>query len=326
MLPRSYAKDASDAIVKAYENSDYSIFDADFLNLNYYDALDVRNYLVGSLDLAKKYDSFAKVYLSKDKSYQEKDYNLPTNEVIESLLDYKIEGKYYLQTDDNSYELIPIGYTDSNNIFSIYYLKEVTQIYEDIRINYYSTDYQDELNAKYDFAITRTNYSQAQIKNLLQTFDTYKYAMTNQVYMRVSAIVSTIDTMQKVFLIIVIVFAVFASLMLSNFISSSISSNIKEIGILRAIGTRGSDLFKIFFSESGIIAIVCFTISVAASNAICIVLNNNMASGLGIKLLNFNYINALIIVGGSLVIALNGTFISVFIVSKKSPIESIRTL
>ena len=326
MLTRSYAKDASEAIVKAYENSDYSIFDADFLNLNYGDALDVRNNLVCSLDLAKKYASFAKEYLSKDKNYQEKDYNLPTNEVIESLLDYKVEGKYYLQTDDNSYELTPIGYTDSNYIFSVYYLKEVTQIYEDIRINYYSTAYQDELNAKYDFAITRTNYSQAQIKNLLQSFDTYKYAMTNQVYMRVSAIVSTIDTMQKVFLIIGIVFAVFASLMLFNFISSSISSKIKEIGILRAIGTRGSDLFKIFFSESGIIAIICFTISIAASIAICIVLNNNMASGLGIKLLNFNYINALIIVGGSLVIALIGTFIPVFIASKKAPIESIRTL
>ena len=38
------------------------------------------------------------------------------------------------------------------------------------------------------------------------------------------------------------------------------------------------------------------------------------------------FINAMIIVAGSVVIAVVGTFIPVFIASKKAPIASIRTL
>lgn len=326
LLKNYYAKEAAEEICMAYENGDYSLFDKNFLDINYSDAVEIRGQLTLTEELASKFHQYAKDYLTKKKGYEDKDYELPTDEVINKKLDFKVAAKYYLETDTDNYELTPIGYTDSSYILSVYYLKTVTSLYNNIRLQYYTSDYEESINAKYDVAITITDYSQAQLKQLLQSFPTYRYAMTNMVYQRVSAIVSTIDTMQKIFLIIGIVFAVFASLMLFNFISSSISSKTKEIGILRAIGTRGSDLFKIFFSESGIISIVCFTIAIAASIAICIVINNNLSTGLGIKLLNFNYINALIIVGGSFVIALIGTFIPVFIASKKAPIESIRTL
>ena len=128
------------------------------------------------------------------------------------------------------------------------------------------------------------------------------------------------------FLIIGIVFGVFAALMLLNFISSSITSKIKEIGILRAVGARGSDLFKIFFSESGFVSAICIVISIVASIFICRYLNTEIAGNFGFQMLNFGIINISLIIAGAVVIAFIGTFIPVLIASKKPPVESIRTL
>jgi len=68
----------------------------------------------------------------------------------------------------------------------------------------------------------------------------------------------TVQSMSKVFLYVGLVLAVFAALLFSNFISVSISQKKKEIGILRAIGAKGSDVFKIFFSESTFIPFCAF--------------------------------------------------------------------
>ena len=150
--------------------------------------------------------------------------------------------------------------------------------------------------------------------------------MTNQTYQTLSMFLSMISTLKTVFLIIGIVFAVFAALMLFNFISSSIASKTKEIGILRAVGARGSDLFKIFFSESGVIALICVIIAVIISFFVCQALNQNLAKNLNMVLLDFGFINIGLILAGAILIAIIGTFIPVLIASKKQPVESIRTL
>ena len=68
--------------------------------------------------------------------------------------------------------------------------------------------------------------------------------------------------------------AVFAGLMLTNFISTSIVYKKREIGVLRAIGARAKDVFAIFFSESMIICLINFILSTIASGIICTVINN----------------------------------------------------
>jgi ABC-type lipoprotein release transport system permease subunit len=50
--------------------------------------------------------------------------------------------------------------------------------------------------------------------------------------------------------------------MLLNFISVSIANKKKDIGILRAIGARKIDVFKIFFSEALFIGVVCSLLAI----------------------------------------------------------------
>ncbi|MDE7100549.1 MAG: ABC transporter permease, partial [Anaeroplasmataceae bacterium] len=80
---------------------------------------------------------------------------------------------------------------------------------------------------------------------------------------QLSMFISLAETLGTVFLISGLVLALFAFLLMFNFISVSITTKKKEIGILRAIGARALDVYKIFMSESLIIAFICMLISIA---------------------------------------------------------------
>ena len=135
-----------------------------------------------------------------------------------------------------------------------------------------------------------------------------------------------VEDFSKIFLYAGLVFAVFAALLLCNFISVSISYKKKEIGILRAVGARSFDVFKIFFSESFIITAICVVLATAGSIALCDVLNREVASTIGASLFVFGILSFAILIGVALLTALLATFLPVYNAAKKKPVESIRAL
>ena len=108
----------------------------------------------------------------------------------------------------------------------------------------------------------------------------------------------------------------------------SITNKKKEIGILRAVGARGLDVFKIFFSESGVIVGICTLLSLIGTVILTGVINNILRTdaGLEITLFVFSGWSVLLMVGVALVVALVSTFLPVFFASRKKPVESIRAL
>ena len=135
-----------------------------------------------------------------------------------------------------------------------------------------------------------------------------------------------ISELSKVFLWVGLVLAVFAALLFSNFISVSISHKKREIGILRAVGARSTDVFKIFFSESFIIASICVVLSIAGSIILCHVLNNEVASMIGASLFVFGFLSFAVLIGVALLTAVAATFLPVYNAARKKPVDSIRAL
>lgn len=88
-----------------------------------------------------------------------------------------------------------------------------------------------------------------------------QYQLQNAVTYELNSIHEVLNVLSKLFLYIGIGFAIFASVMLANFIATSISYKKQEIGILRAIGSRSNDVFRIFFSESFVIAMINFVLA-----------------------------------------------------------------
>lgn len=124
------------------------------------------------------------------------------------------------------------------------------------------------------------------------------------------------------------ILAVFAALLLFNFISASINARKKEIGILRAVGARGIDIFKIFFIEALCLTFACFVLGNLGSIAACAIVNPIIIAK-GIFAFNFfvfGWKNMLMLLAIAVVTSSLATVIPVVITAKKKPVEAIRSI
>lgn len=190
----------------------------------------------------------------------------------------------------------------------------------------YRSEYARPADAKYNLILSPTDNSQAQIAAALSSESVVKYEIESGVYELLQTFLELISMLEKVFLIVGAVVGTIAALFLLNFISVSISSKRRDIGILRAVGARGSDVFKIFYAEAFIIALVCFILASIGSFVVCFFLNKSLADALSMQLLNFNVANVGLIFGVAFFVSVIATFFPVFFAAKKSPVDSIRAL
>ena len=234
----------------------------------------------------------------------------------------------YKTSSNLSGKLNVVGYVENADVFMNHSFARTLGNFADSTIwtQEQKTDYKLSEDARYTYAITPCQFTQSQVSNMISKHGSYSYTMTDNTYNNLMMIISLVTLLKQIFLISGIVFGVFAALMLLNFISTSIASKIKEIGILRAVGARGSDLFKIFFSESGLIATICSVIAIITSIIVCWRLNVMMTEQVGIALLDFGLLNIGMILVGAVAITVVGTIIPVIIAASKPPVDSIRTL
>lgn len=152
------------------------------------------------------------------------------------------------------------------------------------------------------------------------------YRMKNSVTSTMERVDSMFSLLSDIFLYCGIGCALFAALMLMNFISVSINAKRREIGILRAVGARGTDVLAVFFSESAIIALINFALSSAITGAVCAGLNGILRNdfSLPVTLLHFGAAELFLILGVSLVTAFIGSALPVFRLSKKRPVDTMR--
>ncbi len=156
--------------------------------------------------------------------------------------------------------------------------------------------------------------------------DNTSYPLNNAVCFELDALNSSLNVLAKVFLYIGLFFALFAAILLSNFIATSISYKKQEIGILRAIGSRSNDVFRIFFAESFIIAMINFVLSAIGVFVITVLINMVIRTELGLLLTVFNFgIRQIVLIFAVSVFA---AFISSFLPVKKiasmRPIDAIK--
>ena len=165
-------------------------------------------------------------------------------------------------------------------------------------------------------------------KTVLTEDDGSFYEITNSVVNQLSSYISLIDVLSQVFLYVGIALAAFSMLLLFNFISVSIVSKKKEIGILRAVGARSVDVFKIFYSETVIITAICLVLALIVSVLLCSVFNSMIAAELGMPLALFVFgpLSVVIMIGIAILTSVISTFMPVYSIAKKRPVESIRAL
>ncbi len=151
------------------------------------------------------------------------------------------------------------------------------------------------------------------------------YEMQNAVMYTLGSFNEIIEILAQVFVWVGLGLALFSSFLLMNFISTSISYKKREIGILRAVGARSSDVFKIFFSEAFIIAFINFVLATAASVTAVVMLNNYMRTqGINITLLSFGPAQIALMLGVSVVVAILSSFLPVRSIARRKPVDAIK--
>ncbi len=133
-------------------------------------------------------------------------------------------------------------------------------------------------------------------------------------------------TIMRTFLIISAIFGAFASVLMFSYINQSIRFKRADIGTLRAIGAKGTDVGKIFITEAMIISAIASLFAIVALNYAVIQLNGVVDQSLNLSF-NFFYIHwavYLILLAFAAVIAFISCIIPLIRLIKMSPIDVIR--
>lgn len=251
-------------------------------------------------------------------------YNDRSQSVYGDLVELKVIGAVSLNDEDNGMVVL----SD----------KVVAKLWNEQKVNveYYSeisTKYQEDGSELYSTIYLPYDHSTKQTQDIWDMYKQTEYDENDSRIKPTSRFIDSlamVDTMVKemsnIFLYVGLVMAVFAALLLSNFISVSISQKKKEIGILRAVGARSFDVFKIFFSESFFITAVCVALATVGSIVICGVLNTEVAAELGASLFVFGVPSLVVLIAIALVTTILATFLPVWNAARKKPVESIRAL
>lgn len=116
-------------------------------------------------------------------------------------------------------------------------------------------------------------------------------------------------------------------LVLFSFITFSINSNSRQIGILRSIGVTRTDTVRIFVAETIIIALIALVVSYMIDIVLTIYINNMYAGSLTENPFNIiipNTAICLIIPLITVALTLISSAIPIRMMSKKRPVEIIR--
>ena len=154
----------------------------------------------------------------------------------------------------------------------------------------------------------------------------YYWRIEEPIYNTVYSVAYTIGIMMQVFLYVGLFFLAFSMLLFYTFISASINNKRREIGILRAVGARGSDVFKVFYSESFVVAIINFALAAVTVIGVSIWLNFTFADQIGfqITLLKPGVIEISLVLAAALLASFISALLPVLRIAHQKPIDAIR--
>ena len=264
------------------------------------------------------------VFIGKDMPY----FSNKTDEELESLFSSQNGIKVTLASDNKTETYTVKGIISVENSY-IQNAANEGVIFSNSQYLSWRNLYNSNNNTVHSTTVILPLSSPSKYKELLNKLDSFKvphkdggyWSLTT--YSNISEILNMIDTVivaaTTVFMWLGIVFAVFAGLLLMNFIGVSVHHKKKQIGILRAIGARSWDVFKIFFLEGALIGVAIVILSAIATAIISAMIN----SWITINVMSVGFITIGALLGLAVVIVYVSTWLPVHTIAHKKPIDAI---
>lgn len=205
---------------------------------------------------------------------------------------------------------------EENNYISFKYIEEYKPILKQI----YSIKIYDENKNNLN-----KSFSNLTFKEFNENIEGTYYSFTLDNANDISNVIGIYKYLGIYILIISMIFILFTFLLFSNFISISISHCKKEIGILRALGSRNKDIIKMFCIESLLIGFISWIISIIGLYIVVNLLNNSLFSNMLYKFegIIIHPLIPIIILIFETLIAFLITSVSINKITKIKPIDAI---
>lgn len=195
--------------------------------------------------------------------------------------------------------------------------------------NYYLSydlvgEYKINVVQKTGYLIPMTEYKN--FKNMLETFPYNQSIQAVTPYSEeVTMLVRTIEILKDIAFWVSLVLFVFTVFLIGNFIMTSIHYRKKEIGVLRALGSRSIDVIKIFLWEGLVMSLISATISAILLVIVTNLLNTMIMSGTNIILTPFilgirQFVMIYLIV---FIVTIISSVLPIIKISKMKPIDAI---
>ncbi|MDV3205322.1 MAG: ABC transporter ATP-binding protein/permease [Weeping tea tree witches'-broom phytoplasma] len=179
---------------------------------------------------------------------------------------------------------------------------------------------------------TSKNLSEEEIKEIVEAH--YENSYDNKIPFKISlsnipaikfidAVNPIFQILSGVFLFLSVNYIIFSAVLMFNFISSSIKDKIKDIGILKAIGANSFDIAKIFIQEVILISIINLLLSLCVTKFLIFLGNQWISNLVWITLIEFGFYSISIITIFVFVFSFAVSFMEIFKISFKKPIDII---
>lgn len=135
-----------------------------------------------------------------------------------------------------------------------------------------------------------------------------------------------VNQFTDLFLYASLVLAVFSMFMLFNYISASIVSKRQSIGVLRALGSGSSDVFKMFITESIVISLINGVLACLTSWIACTLVNNYLVNVMHfvVNFALFGVRQVFVIFGISILAAIISSIMPIVKIAREKPVDLIR--
>jgi ABC-type antimicrobial peptide transport system permease subunit len=255
-----------------------------------------------------------------------KPYDIEQGKSIDHETELHVVGFWAADAILKNYKMLYVSDTVKNRIWTV---QQESMPYYEIHTTKYVNDgeaFYTDIFLMYDHSSEQTQSHSKLYENNKYREDDSREKFAGVFIDNLEAVDDTIKDMSSLFLLAGAALAIFAALLLSNFISVSISQKQKDIGILRAIGAKGAEVFKIFLVETILIVSACIVVATIASIVICNIINGVMAQNLGAELFVFSIGSFVLLTLISTTTALAATYFPVNKAAKRKPIDSIRII
>ena len=272
-----------------------------------------------------KYSSKLKEYLNENKDKNERDF------LVEYMKDIDIVNKNVSIEFVKKESYMKISKYDSLKVKGIYLSNDVIYVSNNIGGEALT---ENVLNTE----IELSNSNNKKLENILRVFPTNSYnknlvensgfISTTYVSYNMNSLFGMINSYDKVFFILSIVFAVIGFIVFLNYSFSIIKDNTKTIGILRAMGTTKKDINNIFLYQN--LFVFLFSYIIAVIFVLCLKLyGNNFISNLyhyNLTVFPLSFEILLVTGGVSLIIIFIANLFIANKVSSLNPVDAINQL